>query len=220
MPAAGRFMDFGAGTGRYTLPLLENTGATGVAYDVCPTACRMLTERLELFIGDGRLDVRNGNLSEMVDAFRQGFDLALLAFGVVAHVAGRDERVRLLGAIREMLKPGGALVLSVPNARRRFRAEQRAAAPLVRDGVLEPGDVLYERRSGADTIEMFYHLFSPEEARSELSSAGFGVASMEPESLLPETAVVTNSLLGRLDDLACEAIPVASGYGFLVVARP
>lgn len=220
MPAAGRFMDFGAGTGRYTLPLLENTGATGVAYDVCPTACRMLTERLERFIGDGRLDVRNGNLSEMVDAFRQGFDLALLAFGVVAHVAGRDERVRLLGAIRQMLKPGGALVLSVPNARRRFRAEQRAATPLVRDGVLEPGDVLYERRSGADTIEMFYHLFSPDEARSELSSAGFGVASMEPESLLPETAVVTNSLLGRLDDLACEAIPVASGYGFLVVARP
>lgn len=220
MPAEGRFMDFGAGTGRYTLPLLENTGATGVAYDVCPTACRMLTERLRRFIGNGRLDVRNGDLNEMVAGFRRGFDLALLAFGVVAHVAGRRERVKLLGSIREMLKPEGALVLSLPNARRRFHAEQRAAAPLVRDGALEPGDVLYVRRSDAGSIEMYYHLFSPAEARTELSNAGFSIASMEPESFLPETAVVTNSLLGRLDDLACEAVPAASGYGFLIVARP
>lgn len=220
MPAEGRFMDFGAGTGRYTLPLLENTRATGVAYDVCPTACRMLTERLQGYIGDGRLVVRDGDLNEMVDAFGHGFDLALLAFGVVAHVAGRKERVGLLGSVREMLKPGGALVLSLPNARRRFHAEQRAAAPLVRDGALERGDVLYERRSGTRTIDMFYHLFSPAEARSELSSAGFRIASIEPESLLPETAVVTNSVLGRLDDLACEAMPAASGYGFLIVARP
>lgn len=213
-------MDFGAGTGRYTLPLLENTEAAGVAYDVCPTACRMLTGRLQRFIGDGRLDVRNGDLNEMVAGFRHGFDLALLAFGVVAHVAGRSERVKLLGSIREMLNSEGALVLSLPNARRRFHAEQRAAAPLVQDGTLEPGDVLYERRSGAETIEMFYHLFSPAEARAELSSAGFKVASMEPESLLPETAVVTNSLLGCLDDLACAVMPAASGYGFLIVARP
>lgn len=220
MPAGGRFMDFGAGTGRYTLPLLERSGASGVAYDVCPTACRMLTERLRDFIGDGRLDVRNGDLSEMIGAFRQGFDLALLAFGVVAHVAGRSERVRLLGSVREMLRPGGALVLSLPNARRRFHAEQRAAAPLVRDGTLEPGDVLYTRRSDARTIEMFYHLFSPAEARSELSSAGFRVSSIQPESLLPETAVVTNSLLGRLDDLACRAMPAGIGYGFLIVAQP
>lgn len=220
MPAEGRFIDFGAGTGRYTLPLMERTRATGVAYDVCPTACRILTERLKRYIGDGRLDVRNGHLNEMADLFREGFDLALLAFGVVAHVSGRSERVRLMGSIREMLRPEGALVLSLPNARRRFHAEQRAAAPLVRDGVLEPGDVLYERRSGAKTIEMFYHLFSTAEARTELSDAGFRVRSIEPESLLPETAVVTNSVLGRLDDLACDAMPAASGYGFLIVAQP
>ncbi len=220
MPAGGRFMDFGAGTGRYTSSLLESTGATGVAYDVCPAACRMLAGRLRRFVDDGRLDVRNGGLDEMVAAFRHGFDLVFLAFGVVAHVSGRTQRVSLLGAIREMLGPEGALVLSLPNARRRFHAEQRRAAPLVREGTLEPGDILYERRSRAGTIEMFYHLFSPPEARSELAGAGFQVASMEPESLLPETAVVRNRLLGCLDDLACEAVPAAGGYGFLIVARP
>ena len=80
--------------------------------------------------------------------------------------------------------------------------------------------MLYERRSGAGTIEMFYHLFSTAEARTELSDAGFRVISIEPESLLPETAVVTNPVLGCLDDLACDAMPAASGYGFLIVARP
>lgn len=220
MPTDGRFLDFGAGTGRYTLSLLANTGATGVAYDVCPTACRMLTGRLRRFVDDGRLEVRNGDLAETVAAFRHGFDLVFLAFGVVAHVAGRRERVRLLGAIREMLVPEGALILSLPNAKRRFHAEQRRAAPLVRAGSLEPGDILYERGSGAGTIEMFYHLFSPPEARAELAGSGFTVASMEPESLLPETAVVRNRLLGCLDDLACGAVPAAVGYGFLIVARP
>ena len=78
-----------------------------------------------------------------------------------------------------------------------FTQNSAQRAPLVRDGALEPGDVLYERRSGTRTIDMFYHLFSPAEARSELSSAGFGIASIEPESLLPETAVVTNSVLGQ-----------------------
>ena len=220
MPADGRFVDFGAGTGRYTLPLLQHTSATGVAYDVCPTACHMLSERLASFVGSGRLDVRNADAAALAQSYPRGFDLALLAFGVLAHVAGRKERAALLASIREILKPDGVLVLSLPNARRRFHAEQRAAAPMVRDGDLEPGDVLYARRSEAGSIEMFYHLFSPAEARNELSSAGFRIDSIEPESLLPETAVVGNSALGRLDDLACALAPVAVGYGFLIVARP
>ena len=220
MPREGRFVDFGAGTGRYTLPLMQGTRATGVAYDVCPTACRMLAERLSGFVGDGRLAVRNGELTPMVQAFRHGFDLALLAFGVLAHVSGRKERAGLLASIREMLKPDGVLVLSLPSAKRRFQVEQREVAPLVRDGILEPGDVLYARRSDAGRIEMFYHLFSPREARDELSSAGFGIESIEPESLLPETVVVGSPLLGRLDDFACALAPAAIGYGFLIVARP
>ena len=220
MPTDGRFLDFGAGTGRYTLPLMQRTRATGVAYDVCPTACRILAERLSAFVGDGRLSVRNDDLAALVRTFRHGFDLGLLAFGVLAHVAGRTERAGLLASIRDMLKPDGVLVLSLPSAKRRFQAEQREAAALVRDGRLEPGDVLYARRSDAGTIEMFYHLFSPTEARDELSSAGFRIESVEAESLLPETAVVGYPLLGRLDDLACALAPAAIGYGFLIVARP
>ena len=216
----GRFLDFGAGTGRYTLPLMELTRASGVAYDVCPAACRAMAERLRAFVGDGRLVIRNGDLAALVETHERAFDLALLTFGVLGHVAGREQRMRLLGTVREMLKPDGVLILGLPNARRRFRAEQRSAAPLVRAGELEPGDVLYTRGGGADEIRLFYHLFSPSEARHDLSAAGFRIESIEPESLLPESVVVGKPLLGRLDDLACRFVPAAGGYGFLIVSKP
>ena len=38
--AGGRFLDIGGGTGRYTLPLLQLTGTSGVAHDICPLARR------------------------------------------------------------------------------------------------------------------------------------------------------------------------------------
>ena len=122
--------------------------------------------------------------------------------------------------VRGMLKPDGVLVLGLPNARRRFRAARRAAAPLVQAGELEAGDVLYTRGRDSDGIRLFYHLFSSSEARADLSTAGFRTESIEPESLLPEAAVVGNPLLGRLDDLACRVAPAGGGYGFLIVARP
>ena len=87
-------------------------------------------------------------------------------------------------------------------------------------GELEPGDVLYTRGRCADEIRMFYHLFSPAEARRDLAAAGFRIESMEPESLLPESVVVGNRWLGRLDDLACRLAPASIGYGFLIVGRP
>lgn len=220
LPGGGRFLDFGAGTGRYTLPLMERTRASGVAYDVCPAACRAMADRLHGFVDDGRLVIHNGDPGAWTEAYRRSFDLALMAFGVLAHVAGRAERLRLLGVVRGMLKPEGVLVLGLPNARRRFRAAQRAAAPLVRAGELEAGDVLYTRGRDSDGIRLFYHLFSPSEARDDLSAAGFRTESIEPESLLPEAAVVGNPLLGRLDDLACRVVSAGGGYGFLIAARP
>lgn len=216
----GRFLDFGAGTGRYTLPLMELTRANGVAYDVCPEARRALAQRLRPFVGDGRLVIQGGDLAALAGRYRRAFDLALLAFGVLGHVAGRAQRMRLLDAVREMTKPDGVLVLGVPNARRRLRAEQRSTASLVDAGKLEPGDVLYTRGRCADEIQMFYHLFSPAEARRDLAAAGFRIESMEPESLLPESTVVGNRWLGRLDDLACRLAPASIGYGFLIVGRP
>ncbi len=222
LPGGGRFVDIGGGTGRYTLPLLQIGGTSGVAHDICPVARKAMAERLHRFTRDGRLVIRGEDTDVDVLAAEhpRAFDLALLAFGVLAHVSWRAERMRMLRAVHRMVKRDGTLILSVPNARRRFREEQRAAAPLIASGELEPGDVLYQRGQNGGTIPMFYHLYTRDEVCRDLSEAGFRVVSIEPESLLPEGTVVSNALLGWLDDLACRLAPAAAGYDLLAVARP
>ena len=220
LPAGGRFLDVGAGTGRYTLPLLQVRGTQCVAHDICPVARETMAERLRNFVSDERLVIRGDDPDDLAAELPQAFDLALLAFGVLAHVAKREERLRLLRAIRTMLKPDGTLILSVPNAKRRFLREQRDAEPLVREGTLEPGDVLYKRNQANGEIRLFYHLYTLDEVHRDLSETGFRVASVGAESLLSERRVVNSRPLGWLDALACRFVPAAHGYDLLAVARP
>ncbi len=220
LPDEGRFLDVGAGTGRYTLPLLQRTRASGVASDISASARQALERRAKDFIESGRLSVRDGDIAALSDGEPQSFDLAVLAFGVLGHIAGRTARQQLLGAVRKLLKPGGTLVLSLPNAARRFRREQRAAAGLVRAGSLEPGDIVYVRGGKAEELRLFYHLFTPAEARRDLAEQGFSITRMGPESMLSERTVVANPLLGLLDAMVCRFLPAALGYGFMIVSEP
>ena len=219
LPAGGRFLDVGAGTGRYTLPLLQVTGTSGIALDICPVARTTLAERLGEFVRAERLAIRGEDADALAADHPQAFDLALLAFGVLAHVAGRAERLRLLRAIRSMLKADGTLILSVPNARRRFRAEQRSSAPLVDAGKLEPGDILYKRGQDDGEIQLFYHLYTLAEVRDDLAEAGFRVTNVGAESLLSERTVVSDPLTGWLDAVACRIAPASLGYDLLAVAK-
>ena len=219
LPAGGRFLDVGAGTGRYTLPLLQVTGTSGIALDICPVARTTLAERLGEFVRAERLAIRGEDADALAADHPQTFDLALLAFGVLAHVAGRAERLRLLRAIRSMLKADGTLILSVPNARRRFRAEQRTSAPLVDAGKLEPGDILYKRGQDDGEIQLFYHLYTLAEVRDDLAEAGFRVTNVGAESLLSERTVVSDPLTGWLDAMACRIAPASLGYDLLAVAK-
>ena len=219
LPAGGSFLDVGAGTGRYTLPLLQVTGTSGIALDICPVARTTLAERLGEFVRAERLAIRGEDADALAADHPQTFDLALLAFGVLAHVAGRAERLRLLRAIRSMLKADGTLILSVPNARRRFRAEQRSSAPLVDAGKLEPGDILYKRGQDDGEIQLFYHLYTLAEVRDDLAEAGFRVTNVGAESLLSERTVVSDSLTGWLDAMACRIAPASLGYDLLAVAK-
>ena len=219
LPAGGRFLDVGAGTGRYTLPLLQVSGTSGIALDICPVARTTLAERLGEFVRAERLAIRGEDADALAADHPQTFDLALLAFGVLAHVAGRAERLRLLRAIRSMLKADGTLILSVPNARRRFRAEQRTSAPLVDAGKLEPGDILYKRGQDDGEIQLFYHLYTLAEVRDDLAEAGFRVTNVGAESLLSERTVVSDPLTGWLDAVACRIAPASLGYDLLAVAK-
>lgn len=202
------------------MPLLHVAGTSGVAHDICPVARKRLAERLGEFVAEGRLTVRGGEADALAADRPRAFDLGLLAFGVLAHVAGRAERLRLLRAMRLMLREDGVLILSVPNARRRFRREQTVAASLVRAGKLEAGDILYRRRHDDGDIELFYHLYTPTELKRDLREAGFRVARIAAESLLSERTVVSDPGAGWLDAAACGLAPAFLGYDLLAVARP
>ena len=218
----GRLVDFGAGEGRYALPLAASDGVEVLAVDVSPVA------RERLARDAGRLGLAGSiEISDGADAAYRGralgsqsFDVALLAFGVLGHVAGRDERRRILGELRSCLKADGRLVMGLPNAARRFRREQREAAPLVAEGTLEPGDILYSRRTEAGAIGLFYHLFTRPEIVEDLAATGFAPERITGESMFPERFATSTRLAALLDDALSALLPAGAAYGYLVVARP
>jgi SAM-dependent methyltransferase len=221
LPPNGRFLDLGAGSGRYCIPLLSSPGVSAVAADISPVARAQLQDRASRAGLAGRLTVTGAEPDDLttVAALGKPFDLCLLTFGVLGHVRGRDRRCALLRLIAEIIDPEGRVLIGLPNARRRFRAEQVAAAPLVADGRLEPGDILYERQAVEETIPLFYHLYCRDEIIADLAATGLQVECLEPESILPERAVVGSRVIGHLDDLACRTLPLDWSYGFLITAR-
>lgn len=222
----GRILDFGCGCGRYAVPLAGQPGVSLFAYDISPVAIRELDRRRDGEAQEGGLPLRleslSGNLEDL-DARLEGepgFDLVMLLFGVLGHIAGRARRIRLLRSLRARLRPGGCLIASVPNRARRFRPEQRAASrPIAQDG-REPGDISYERHSGGVAIPLYYHLFSIAEFLDDLAEAGFVVSRLLPESVLSERAVVSSPLFAAADAVLRGVVPLPLAYGFLALARP
>lgn len=221
LPRGGRFIDYGAGTGRYCLPMIEVQGATCIAFDISAVALDCLAERNAGLVAGGRLVLTGPKMADLEAAIDRGgpVDLVMLAFGVLGHVAGRRQRLALLRGLKSMLVPGGSLLLGVPNALRRFRRAQRDNRAAVADGRLEPGDILYRRAAADHEIDLYYHLYTLDEIRHDVEQAGFVVETVTAESALPEHAVVCHPHLGQLDDWVSGLVPVRLAYGFLIIAR-
>ena len=113
-----------------------------------------------------------------------------------------------------MVRAGGALVLSVPNAARRFRAEQRHSRGS------EPGDVDYVRYSDSGPVRLFYHVYRRDELAADLEAAGFCVTEIEAESVLPERVVASAPVGAFVDSVLRAIVPRPLAYGFLAVAEP
>ncbi|MCR5858651.1 bifunctional 2-polyprenyl-6-hydroxyphenol methylase/3-demethylubiquinol 3-O-methyltransferase UbiG [Mesorhizobium sp. J428] len=222
LPIEGRLLDYGAGEGRYCLSLAKSHAAHVVAVDISTTARVTLANRArDMNLADRVVICEPGDAIYRTEVSEDGgFNVALLGFGVLGHVAGRSRRMALLLELRDALLPHGHLVLGLPNAMRRFRAEQARYAPRVQAGEFEEGDIQYERVSDAGTVPLFYHLFHGGEIQADLTEAGYVIERMTSESMLPETVVTKSKTLALIDDLACSALPADLGYGYLVIARP
>lgn len=220
LPRTGSVLDYGCGNGRYLPVLLERHGITVTAADISPEAIATCRRRFADHVASGRLRAvlaGHADLARTVPPASQ--DIALLLFGVLGHVRGREERVATLRTLGSLLRPGGRILVTVPNRRRRFRREQRSCEGAVRDGTLEPGDILYARHAGSASVRLYYHLYTPEEFLADLAGAGFVRPRLFAESVLPERVSLTGRPGAALDAALRGVCPPSLAYGFGAVAE-
>jgi len=211
-------LDFGCGDGRYIGPLLES-GARVIGYDISPVALESVAATYGAAISAGRLQTVGYSLDALTRAVAPGScDVALLMFGVLGHIRGHAQRVEALRTVRSLLKPSGRLVVTVPNRARRFAKEQAACRDMVAAGLLEEGDILYQRHDATGSIDMFYHLFTPASFAELLTSSGFVTQRMVPESVMPERSVLSLPGGAMLDRALMATVPLHLAYGFAAVA--
>jgi 2-polyprenyl-3-methyl-5-hydroxy-6-metoxy-1,4-benzoquinol methylase len=109
---AARILDFGAGSGRYTMPFLRATNAFVCAYDISADACKAL----ELQAATANAGRQRLLITADLDAVRAAgpYDLVVALFGVLSHIEGKENRIDILSSIRSLLSREGLLLLTVP----------------------------------------------------------------------------------------------------------
>lgn len=215
LPAqGGHVIDFGCGSGRYTLPFLARA-ETVASFDICTSARARLVENLDALEPPRRpvvLGPERDSLERHV--LQQGpADVVLALFGVIAHVEGAENRRELLAWLASLVSPQrGRVILSVPNRARRFKPEQRARH--------DTEGIRYVRNHGQQALRFFYKLYDVADLRADLEAAGLEIERLYAESLLPESWLANAAPLGQIDRWISRRLPARYGYGLLAVARP
>ncbi len=108
--AGGRVVELGVGTGRIAVP----TAAAGVrliGVDSSPEMLAVCRERAELAGVAELLDLRVGELE--APPIEERVALVTCPFRSYLHLLDDEARLRALGAVRELLVPGGRLIFDV-----------------------------------------------------------------------------------------------------------
>ena len=210
LPPEAHVIDYGCGSGRYLVPLRPHL-RRAAGFDICPTALGLLRDRLEACDGAPVAVLGPDPAALPAHVARHGpADLVLCLFGVLSHVTPHSARADLLGRLRGLLRPGGRLLVSVPNRQRRFAREQRAVPP--------GAEIHYRRHIDGGSIELPYQLFDPARLAGELTAAGFTPEGVWAESTLPEAWLTGRGLARMLDAGLTPLCPPRWGYGILMQA--
>jgi SAM-dependent methyltransferase len=226
---ATRILDFGAGTGRYSLPILQATNAFVCAYDISADACTLLQRRAtSAGVASQRLLI-----TPDLDAARAAgpYELVISLFGVLSHIETTEDRINALYSMRSMLTGQGLLLLTVPNATRRFPLHTSSdgrvsAASGETDGQARPRryypsarQVTYRHHLENAQQPFPYYLYSRSQLARELSAAGFELELLEADSILPERRLVRSPILAPADDILRLLLPSWAGYGLRATCR-
>jgi 2-polyprenyl-3-methyl-5-hydroxy-6-metoxy-1,4-benzoquinol methylase len=102
-----RIADFGAGTGRLSLPL-ASTGHSVTAIE----PSQAMLEQLAAKDTAGQISKHNSTIAGYTGP--GGHDLAIAVFTVIAYITTEQELVDSFRKVAETIKPGGAFLLDIP----------------------------------------------------------------------------------------------------------
>jgi len=177
--AGGPVVELAVGTGRIAVPTAAQ-GIRVIGIDSSPGMLEVCRERAELAGVASLLDLRLGDLLE--PPVEERVRIVTCPFRSYLHLLDDEERLRALGAARELLVPGGRLVFDVfaPGA---DDIEETHGRWLEREpGIFERADwdtgartltLSVRGDSGATTFTLAW--LSPDEWRGLLERAGFQV---------------------------------------------
>lgn len=227
---ASRILDFGAGSGRYALPLLAATNAFLCAYDISADACN----RLEAHASAAGLGIDRLLVTSDLNMARAAgpYDLTLSLFGVLSHIEEREDRLEILNTICSLLSPDGVFLITVPNSFRRFpfhsaaqvssgseNCDKLSGSVAARRYFPRPRLIIYKHEIENVPRSFPYYLYSRRALDRELSAGGFSLEKIESDSMFPERRLVQNPALERTDSFLCRLLPSWAGYGLRAVCR-
>lgn len=174
----GVLVDLGCGTGRVLVPFARR-GFTCVGVDLsteflAAVGRKAATEGLPL-------ERVQANLIELGCLADASADYAVCLFSTLGMIRGRANRLRALGHVRRILKPGGTFVVHVHNRWHNLRNGEGRRWLLKNltwqrwRGTHEPGDKFFPYRG---IREMFLHVYTQGEFVGELRDAGFAVREL------------------------------------------
>lgn len=159
--AGGDVLEYGAGTGRLTLPLARG-GARLLAVDLSESMLEVLRARLGAEPPEvvRRVEVARGDMRHFTT--RRRFDWVVVGFHTFCHLYTLNDVVSFLERASRHLKPGGRLAFDVPIP----RTDAIGYDPLSQVCVTE-----MDGPAGPELLTQRW--YQPEELRMHLAYAGF-----------------------------------------------
>lgn len=188
--------DLGCGTGRVACELLP-LGYHLINVDLSPAMLRQVAAKIPLPY-QTRCQCISANLVDLATALpSHSIDWCVCLFSSLGMIRGRQHRQKCLEGVRQVLKPGGTLMVHVHN---RYYSLRDPGGPswLLRSWLAscwqrdaEFGDRMYSYRR---LPQMFLHIYSRRELLADLRAAGFRSLELLPISAQGDQLLPTKTL--------------------------
>jgi len=203
LPANGLVIDAGGGPGRYTIELAK-LGYDVVLYDLTPENLAFARQRIARAGMKRRVrDTVEGSIVDLSRYPSGCFDAVLCLGGALSHVDGGDRRLRAVGELARIAKPGAPLFISVMGL-----LAVLSESPRYWPRMIAATDVFREVwQTGDDRVwcgSAFAHFFLPEEFQDLLRASGVEIVECVGLEGLGSHSIAEINRLARDDSPAWE----------------